>query len=420
MTKTIGSLLALAVTTSIALANGGEGDKKKSDNAFQDKGGVTWKPGSGITFGGTDDFTLRLYNQLQVQWAFAANEDLPDSNNFDVRRARTTLAGNVFHKDLHFLLRVDHTDDGAGGNAPVKDAWVQWDFLHNDESLIGVRVGQSKTYHGLEATGSSSGLFFVERSLATMAFSDVRSRGAWLFGSHSENKFRWNAGVQNGDVGSGASGIFEVGDETPNADNELTYVANVSFDPMGDITDGKTNESYKQGNLGDVTETRGTIGAGVMVGNNRDLTNSIDVDSTSININTAWMFNGGLGLQGEYFMRTDSPDTPGGADDDATGFYVQGMYSLAKSGDSPIQWGLGLRVSMVDAETDFATGVMQFFGAGLPEGSITEVTAVVDAFYHGHACKTQFEYTWQDVDADSAAFVDQTNHIFRIQFQVLF
>ena len=417
MTKTIGSLLALAVTTSIALANGGEGEKKNA-NAYQDKGGVTWKPGSGITFGGTDEFTLRLYNQLQFQWAYESNEDAPDTNSFDVRRARTTLAGNVFHKDLHFLLRVDHTDDGTGLNGPIKDAWAQWDFLHDENSRIGVRVGQSKTYHGLEATGSSSGLYFVERSIVTRAFSDERSRGAWIFGSHSENKFRWNAGAQNGDVSAGAAGILDAGEETPNPDNELTFVANVAFDPLGDIASGKTNESYKQGNLGDYTETRGTIGAGIMAGNHRDGTNAFDVESTQINVNTAWYFQGGLGLQGEVFLRTDDPDVTGGAEDESQGFYAQGMYTLEKSGDSDIQWGFGLRYAMITTETDAVSGTQSFFAAGIPEGDITEISVVADAFYHGHACKTQFEYTWQELSPDVGT--EFTNHIFRIQFQVLF
>lgn len=420
MTKTIGSLLAFAATTSIALANGGNGDEKKN-NAYQNQGGVSWKPGSGVVFDGGDEFALRLMNQLQVQWGYASNEDAPNANSFDVRRARMMLSGHVFTRDLTYQVWLEGTDDvnttTGANNGAVKEAWAQWDFMNSDSGHVGLRVGQARSHVGLEFTGDPAGLFFVERSSATETFTGVRSTGAWLHGSHAENKFRWTAGLQNGDVSAGAFGIAEVGEEVANADNELTFVAAVSFDPLGDFMNGGNGEWYRQGNLGDVQETRGTIGAGVMIGNNRNTANSNDVESTLININTAWAFQGGLALQGEVYLRTDDPDVTGGTEEDAEGFYVQGMYALEKSGDSNIQWGLGLRFNQINTDNtvNFLTGSPGLMGA---PGDVTEISAVVNAFYHGHACKTQFEYTWQDVGPDAGS--DMTNHLFRIQFQLLF
>ena len=419
MTKSIGSLLAFAVTTSIALANGGGDDDKK--NPYQ--GGSSWKPGAGITLADSEEFKLTLSGYLQVQWQFQALDNLPDTNNFVVRRARTTFAGHVFNKDLMYRLTLDATDSGAG-NGPIKDGWAQWTFSKGENGNFGVRVGQSKTYFGLESTGTSSGLYFVERSAATRTFADSRTRGAWIFGSHSENKIRWNAGAQNTDVANGARGILENGEETNNADNELNFVANVSFDPMGDITGGKTNESIKQGDLGDIKDTMGTIGGGIEVGNNRNLGNTQDVDALAININTAWMLGQGITVQGEVFLRSDDPQNAG-ATEDSTGWYVQGTYTLPKNGNSEIQWGFGLRVNSVNTDNTNAfvntigAGGQAFGGllAGQP-GDVTEVTGVVDAFYHGHAAKTQFEYTWQDTNPDTGT--SSTNHIIRIMFQVMF
>ncbi len=430
MSKSIACVLALAVTSSLALANGGggggEGDKKA--NPYQ-SGQVSWKPGSGITLAETDEFTLKLMNQLQVQWAFNALDNAPDTNSFAIRRARTTFSGHAFNKDLTFMLRLDAVDDTtattSGGNVtairtngPVKDAWVQWAVSKSENGTIGVRVGQGKTYHGLEATGTSTGLFFVERSAATRTFSDERSRGAWVHGSHNENAIRWVAGAQNGDVAKGAGGIAEVGEETPNADNELNFVGSVSYDPMGDVTGGKGNEWWRQGDLGDVKDTMGTVGAGIQIGNNRNIANSQDVDSTSINLNTAWALGGGITAQGEVFLRTDNPDT--GPTEDSTGWYVQGTYTLPPSGNGEVQWGMGLRINGIstDNTVNFLNGTPGLTGGVGAPGSVTEVSAVVDAFYHGHACKTQMEYTWQDTDPDAGT--SSTNHILRIQFQLLF
>jgi hypothetical protein len=411
MTKSIGSLLALAVTTSIALANsgGGGGDDKK--NPYQ--GGSSWKPGAGITLADSDEFKLTLANQLQVQWAFGANDTAPDTNNFTVRRARTTLSGHVFNKDLMYLLRLDAVDTGAN----IKDAWAHWNFSKGESGTLGLRVGQSKTYHGLETTGSSAGLFFVERSAASRTFSDARSRGAWVHGSHNENKLRWCAGAQNGDVANGSAGLVnEVGEEANNSDNELTFVGSVSFDPMGDTTGGKNGEAFKQGDVTmDVKELMGTVGAGVMIGNNTDSITNNDLESTQFNINTAWMFGDGLSAQGEIFIRSDDPAA--GSTADTNGWYAQVTKVLPKSGDSNVQWGFGLRINQINID-DTITPAAGAPGLGGAAGDVLEVSGVLDAFYHGHACKTQIEYTWQDVNPDAGS--SDTNHILRIQFQLLF
>jgi hypothetical protein len=432
MTKSTASLLALAVTTSLALANGGEGDKKgdKSNNPYQ-SGSVSWKPGAGVTLADTDEFGLKVSGQLQVQYAYVGG-DTPDVAVFDsaiysgysppdgalptsafqtflVRRARVDFSGNVWNRDINYKLKIEAVD-----GVSVKDAWAEWTFVRSDDNKLGLRAGQSKTMYGLESTGSSKYLYFVERASATRVFSDVRARGAWVHGSHSENKIRWNAGAQNSEVAGGAFGVLEVGEESFNLDNELNYVANVSFDPMGDMMGGKTTENFAQGALGEEKDVKGTVGAGISFGNNRDLGNTVDIESTSINVNTAWVFEGGISAQGEFFMRSDDPD--GGTDEDSTGFYAQAGYTLPKSGDSALQWGFGLRYGMIN--TDNTSTFLGVPGLGSTPGDVSEITVGVNAFYHGHACKTQLDYTFQDANPDVGA--DAQNHIFRIQFTLLF
>lgn len=376
MTKSIASLLALAVTTSVALANGGEGDK---GNPFAPKGS-SWRPGSGVMLSDTDELGLKMTNQLQVGWNYDHNENAADTNSFDVRRARTSLSGHAFSRDIRFKLQVDYTDT----NETVKDAWAHWAL--ND--MLGVRLGQSKTGFGLEATGSSAGLFFVDRSAATRGATAVRSRGVWVNGSHNENSLRWNAGLQNAnsEEGDDLAGTGDTG--------ALDFVANVSFDPMGDITGGKGNEGYTQGNMGGSEELRGTIGAGYMLENGDGQS-----EATTMNINTAWHMAGGIALQAEMFLRND--DNGAGTDFDTTSYYAQAMYALPKTADSGTQWGLGLRYSSIDPDGD--------------DNNITELSLVLNAFYYGHNAKTQIEYTIQDVDA-----TDQTNDLLKAQFTLVF
>jgi phosphate-selective porin len=411
MTKSLGcSLLAFAVSASVALANGGE--DPKNPTATPQGGGWTYKPGSGLNYDGGDAFGMTLTNQIQLQWQFAANDNAPDTNSFNVRRARTTLAGHAYNKNINYLLRLEHTDTGAS----IKDAWAQWNFKNDADGKLGVRVGQSKTYHGLEATGSSSGLYFVERSSATRTFTDTRTRGAWVHSTMAENKLRWMAGVQNGDVATG-SAVNERGEEVANVDNELNYIASANFDPMGDfVGDGKSYESFKQGVFEPAEKFMGTIGAGVLVGNHRDAGNTVDIESTSVNINTAWR-TGMIGLQGEVFLRSDDNQTPGTPGEDTTGWYAQGSYTLEKSGNSDVQWGFGVRIAQVNTD-DNVTVITGTPGLGAVSGDVMEVTGVLDAFYHGHSCKTQVEYTWQDVNPDAGQ--SSTNHIMRIQFTLVF
>ena len=237
MSKSIASLLTFAVTTSLALANGGEGDKK---NPFQ--GGSNWKPGQGLQLAQGEDYSLNLSGQIQAGWAFANNENADDSNSFEIPRARLAFTGHAVSKDLTYRLMLDGTDtDGA-----LKDGWAQWAFSKNEGGNLSLRMGQGLSGYGLESTGSETGLFFVERSTASRTFGQDRSRdtGAWVHGNHSENSIRWVLGAQNDDV---AAGSIHSTEGAANSDNELTYIGALSFDPMGDTTGGKGNESVGGG-----------------------------------------------------------------------------------------------------------------------------------------------------------------------------
>ncbi|HEX6812232.1 MAG TPA: porin [Planctomycetota bacterium] len=406
-------LLAIAVAASLVPA------QEKSS-----VGGWSSKPGSGLKYDGGDAFGLTWTNRIQIHWTYANNEDAPDTNTFNVRRARTSLNGNVFSKNILYGFVWDAVDQGATGDGNIKQGWGQWNFSSSDTGKIGLKVGQAKTMYGMEATNTSAGLWFVERSAASRTFADTFSRGAWLNGLMAENKLRWTAGAMNTDVAAGlGAGYTDRGEETANSDNELSYVLSASFDPIGDFHDGRqTVESRRQGDWRtDDQSFKGTVGFGVALGNGKSGAGQ-DIESTSLNVNTAWSVNG-IQLMAEYFMRTDDLQAAAADEEEPQGWTLSGGYLLKKSGDSAMQWGLGLRVTMVETDegatgsgVDFVTGAPGIAGV---DGECMEISAVLNAFYHGHSCKTQIEYTLQDVDPSGAA-ASATNNILRIAFQIEF
>lgn len=434
MTKSIPhGLLAIAVATSLVIAQ----EPAKA-------GGWSGKAGSGLTYDdGNKTFGFNWLNFVQASWSYANNENAPDTNSFDIPVARTQLRGHVFNQDITFRLQMDLAESGGMEGSILKDAYAQYNFSRSDDGRVGLRFGQGKTMFGLEGTGWVHGLWFVDRSVASQAFAGARSRGAWIVGSlmEKDRPVRFALGATNGDVSHARAagqldnpntpgideespGFLGVGEENSNGSNELSYVVSANWDILGDFFGGEqTAEYWRQGDMrGDDAPCRGTIGAGLALGNGVDAVSSRDIESTSINLNTAWNCQG-WNFLGEWFTRRDDIKTGVSDEEDVSGWAAGLGYLLPKSGDSAMRWGLGLRVSMAETDAgeaggvDFLTGIR---GIGDTEGDVTEVSAVLNAFYNGdHSCKTQVQYTWQDIDP-SAAGSGQTNHILSVLFQFTF
>jgi phosphate-selective porin len=383
MTKIVQSILALAVSSSVVLAQGWSG-----------------APGKGLKYDGGDAFSFKMENRLQTHWVYGHNENAADTNNFTVRRARTAFSGHAFNKGIRYYLQVDAVDNDSN----LKDGFVTWDFMSNESGTIGLQMGQAKTLFGLESAGSSKYLGFVERSDASRTFADRRSRGLWLLGSHMENKLRWSVAAMNGSTSQVG---YVTGESANNDDDELSFVATVNFDPMGDIMGGKDNRGFKQGDFREGDRSlAGTIGLGFGMENATANVGTIpapvlvDAENTALNFNTAWSIEG-FQVLGEWFSWTTEIDGAG-VDPETDGFYLSGTYVLPKSGDSGIQWGVGARF-----------GTMDMTEVGGDE--ITDIALVANAFYHGHACKTQIEILQRDYDN-----ADVTDYQISLAFQLIF
>jgi hypothetical protein len=366
---------------------------------------VSAKSGDGITIKAGDDFSLNLSNQFQALWRYAASDAGIDTNTFRMRRVRTKLSGNVYGEDKKFFVLLDWTKTSV-----LQDAWFDWEFWQSqtDEDIVSLRVGQMKPRHGRQFETSSSKLEMTERSIASNTFVFNRIVGARLQGSHIEDgKLNWAAGVFNGDP-AGASSALEGGNGAANPDNELNYVFDISFDPLGQMP-------LSEGDLEQTEELHGSVGAGVVVGNHKlALTpGSGDIETVSININTAWKVQG-FHAFGEIFLRSDDQD--GGAEADSTGWTVQGSYTLPPPEEKGLQWGFAARYSMVELDDVpvLLTGTPLTTGSG----DVSEIEGTVSAYYHAHKLKTQIGYRHQTVDPDAGGDID--NDFIDVLFTAIF
>ena len=269
MTNRFGyGLIATMATASIVLA-GGEGEDKKGEKNKNTRTlerlanspapqGATLKaaPGKGFTVDLGDDFSINIQNRIQVRWTYANMELAGDTNNFAVNRLRTAMGGHVWDKDTTYGVQLEY----AMGSL-IRDAWLRRNFWTSEDGNMNValRVGQFRGRHGLEYEGSSFELEHAARSISSRTFSGTRVLGARLEGSALEGgKLNWGIAAVNDDPAL-ASFIAEGGGNVhgaANADNELNFLFDLRFDPMGAM-------DMSQGDLAHTEELMGTVGASV-------------------------------------------------------------------------------------------------------------------------------------------------------------
>lgn len=423
--------LALAATASFAMAHGGpDGPKGDSPSALTADGKVTFTPGQGITIDGGEDFSLNLVHGVQAKWRFVNMDSAPDTNGFAVRNARQVWSGHVFNEDVMYMLHLNFTNEAQFFGTDVdivKDAWVKWRFMEGDTSEITMRIGRGKFRAGLEANGWYGGLEFAERSIASRTFATARSTGLLFEGQAlSEDRLYWHAGLLNSDTAPASGFTVATGEEGLNiGENTLNWTFGARFDPNGSI--GNV-EQWQQGDLEQTGELQSTVGASVYIGREGRNT-AASTDTTTINGYAAVKTGSGIFGQGEIWFRKD--DVDGGTEADSLGWYLQGSYTMAPE-EGRTQWGLALRISMVDLDDTPNTlvGAAPFEGSSIPAllnlggptglpGDVLEVQAAINGYYNKHYLKGQFAYTFQQVSFDGATS-DLDNHaleaIFTAQF----
>ena len=136
-------------------------------------------------------FRLKLRGYLQVDGRFfLADEEVPATDSWVVRRARPVVEGTLF-KFVDWKIMPDF----GGGTTVLYDAYLEARF----SKAARLRVGKFKPPVGLERLQSATDLLFVERSFAT-GLVPSRDIGLQLGGELAGGKLEYQAGLFNGVV----------------------------------------------------------------------------------------------------------------------------------------------------------------------------------------------------------------------------
>lgn len=139
-------------------------------------------------------FRLRLRGYLQADGRFfLADEELPATDSWVIRRARPIVEGTLF-KFVDWKIMPDF----GGGTTVLYDAYVEARFT----KAARLRAGKFKPPVGLERLQSATDLLFVERAFPT-GLVPSRDIGLQLSGELAGGKLEYQAGLFNGVVDGG-------------------------------------------------------------------------------------------------------------------------------------------------------------------------------------------------------------------------
>jgi len=149
----------------------------------------------GFSFKSKDgDFQLKLKGQVQTDGRFFASDDTnKGTNQFLLRRARTSLEGTVY-KYFDFRLMTDF----GGGAVAIQDGWVDYKYWPK----ASLRVGKFKSPLGLERLQSDPTGNFIETALSTNLIPN-RDIGVDLHGDFGQGFLTYDLGVFNGTLDNG-------------------------------------------------------------------------------------------------------------------------------------------------------------------------------------------------------------------------
>ena len=428
MKNPLGFAIAVLATASLALAAGGEGEGKKKKGASKleklakkteaaPQGG-SWSggPGQGITYADGDNFSVTLRNFLQFNYTYRNNEGVAgvgaadkDVNTFNVRRARTSLSGHLYRKELTYKFQTDWANDTdpTGASNVIKDAWFNCQLMSGEYNL-GVRAGQQKTGFGREHSASADSLDFVDRSIVTQVLSNARSRGVQLHGEAMEDRLSWSVGIFNADV-AGAS--TAAGEDSANDDDEPNYHLGIGWSSHP----GKVGGSAPLGDLNRSEEFMWAAGAAIAVGNQQSLLPVGDVEAISINVHGEAKING-IAVLGEWFTRSDDPDV--GGEVDSNGFQIGATYAMPAADDSNDQWMFGVRFSWFEIDDPTILLVPLIAVSPTGEGEATDIELVVGFHDEGHNLKHQLGLIFRNTDPQGGSETD--DFILTIQSTLVF
>jgi hypothetical protein len=266
---------------------------------------------------------------------------------FQIRRARLSFSGNLGTKKLNYKIQIDLAKFKT---ELLLDAWLGYKIL--GESLI-VWAGQFDVPWIRQNIISSSNQQFVDRSLATVQFTNVieqdsdgdgiadkfvrngRDVGIMLHGKHFENKVEYQGGMFNGS-----------GTNTANLDHGFLFAGRGVYNIRGDA-------GYEEGDY-DHTESPAVYFGASGNYNTRDITND---KAVQVGTETGLKYKG-LSAQGEFFYRRKMPNDSLLSKENDFGYYAQvGYFAVPKRLEIAARASQAFLSGFLNDEAEFMVGV---------------------------------------------------------------
>jgi phosphate-selective porin OprO and OprP len=385
----------------IAAASGSAAVVAEQDTAGT--GGARIVHEDGATTVTLDNAEITLSNRVQFRFTQeipAGNVRLPGTTedgqskpSFRIRRAKTSLEGWFWKKELTYEVQLSWAgpEAGASTQTPLEDALLTWDASKKGSFMI--TIGQFKVPLGRQESTSSGHLQFADRSLLSGEFTRGRDIGIQFRGRVANDKVEYFGGVFNGNSAS----------RTSNDNTKLQYNARLSVEPLGKVT---YSESAFEGWDKPLLAIAGQF-------ENNDLsgsTNLTDLNTTILSADVVYKYKG-FSLFGEYFNRKRKPEAISGTSNATSGAAAQSGGTYNSNGYN-FQAGYFLKRDKVEVAFRFA-GYDP--ADNIASNDRKETGGVLNYFILKHALK---------IVADFRALRDdlakETNKELRIQTQFTF
>ncbi len=306
------------------------------------------------------DSSLSINALIQPKYSFTDHSAFPDDHDFDLRRLRLILGGNLLSDMFSFETSygfIDDRDSSRNKADNLRDAWIQFNAL--DE--LKVRAGRFKVPYSRQYIIPSRNLSFLERAVATEQFALGRQSGAMLLGSRGgfEYAVAGTAGDDSGDS-LNRSGI----------DVDGVVAGSFSF----------SGNNYKRDTESDIEaddDFSYTVGSSISYEDAEGIDGEIDIIQASGDIGARIA---GFSFQAEYFYRRFNITGDGGSQDNA--FYAQITQFIV-----PQLWEIGSRYSLVFPDDRYDN---------------IQTSLVVTRYFNEYNFKVQMGATFENIDVEGA------------------
>lgn len=350
-----------------------------------------------------DNAEITLSNRVQFRFTHemppgavrlpGTTKDGQSKPSFRIRRAKTSLEGWFWKKELTYELQLSWAgpEAGASTQTPLEDATLTWDA--SKKGTFKITFGQLKVPLGRQEITSSGKQQFADRSLLSGEFTRGRDVGLQLHGRVANDKVEYFAGVFNGNPAS----------RTSNDNTKLQYNARVSVEPFGKVG---YSESAFEGWDKPLLAIAGQFESNDLAG----ATNLTDLKTNVLGADIVYKYKG-FSVFAEYFQRKRTPEAVSGTSSANSGNAAQSSGSFNSNGYN-VQAGYFLKRDKLEIAARFAGYDPSNKTAS---NNQTEKGGVINYFILKHTLKIVADFRALRDD-----LVKQTSKEFRVQTQFIF